>query len=80
MDHLLENEGKPVPDLSSVSATAMSSSNAAPADDDEDLDALKAVYGHKGGLEAQAAAADADVEAKVSDIGTDVIQSLTNTY
>ncbi len=79
MDHLLENEGKPVPDLSSVSATATSSSNAAPADDDEELEALKAVYGHKGGLEAQSAAANADVEAKVSDIGPDINYSLTET-
>ena len=69
MDHILENEGNPVPDLSSVSAAATTSSAASRSagndEDDEDIEALKAVYGHKGGLEAQAAAAAADVEAKV---------------
>lgn len=34
-------------------------------EDDEDAEALKAVYGKHGGAEAQAAAAAADVEAKV---------------
>lgn len=69
MDFILENQDKPVPDLSSVS----SSSTSQPArtggddDDDEDVEALKAIYGHKGGVEAQSAAADAaaDAEAKV---------------
>ncbi|KAI0730979.1 ubiquitin-related domain-containing protein [Earliella scabrosa] len=55
MDHLIENEGKPVPDLSSVSASSGSapSGGASPMDvddeDDEDLAALKAVYGKKAG-------------------------------
>ena len=55
MDHLIENEGKPVPDLSSVSASSGSapSGGAGPMDvddeDDEDLAALKAVYGKKAG-------------------------------
>ncbi|KAJ3532075.1 hypothetical protein NM688_g7477 [Phlebia brevispora] len=67
MDHIIENEGKSVPDLSSVSAGAgaAASSSSAPGDeDDEDIAALKAVYGHKGGIEAQTAAAAADNEAK----------------
>ena len=67
MDHLVENEGKPVPDLSSVTA---SSSGPAPSgggpmdvdEDDEDLAALRAVYGKQGGGgsgEASGAAGDA---------------------
>ncbi|KAI0794236.1 ubiquitin-related domain-containing protein [Fomes fomentarius] len=53
MDHLVENEGKPIPDLSSVSASSGSapSGGARPMnvddEDDEDLAALKAVYGKK---------------------------------
>lgn len=53
MDHLIENEGKPIPDLSSVSASSGSagSGGAGPMDvddaDDEDLAALKAMYGKK---------------------------------
>lgn len=66
MDFILENEGKPVPDLSAVS----SSSQAAPSggggdavdEDEDDAEALRAVYGT--GAAGQAAAA-ADVEAKV---------------
>lgn len=67
MDHILENEGKPVPDLSSVSSstTGTSRTGGSEDEDDEDVEALKAVYGHKGGAAAQAAAAAADVEAKV---------------
>ncbi|KAH9832658.1 ubiquitin-related domain-containing protein [Rhodofomes roseus] len=49
MDFLLENDGKPVPDLASVSAASASSGGGAPMDvDDEDreeLEALQAVYG-----------------------------------
>ena len=66
MDHILENGEKPVPDLSSVSSSTTTSS-AAPAGqdvDDEDLEALKAVYGHKGDIEVQAAAAHADAQAE----------------
>ena len=70
MDFIIENEGKPVPDLSSVSSSSARPSGGAGGSeevDDEDVEALKAVYGHKGGIEAQAAAAAAaaDVEAKV---------------
>ena len=66
MDHILENEGKPVPDLASVSSsTATSSATTAGQEvDDEDLEALKAVYGHKGDIEVQAAAANADAQAE----------------
>lgn len=71
MDHILEHEGQPVPDLSSVSASTVGASRGGgPGEDvdDEDVEALKAVYGHTGGLDAQAAAASAaaDVEAKAS--------------
>ena len=47
MDHLIENEGNPVPDLSSVSSTTTSTRPAGggdPTDEDEELEALKAVY------------------------------------
>ncbi|KAL4249933.1 Ubiquitin-related domain-containing protein [Abortiporus biennis] len=64
MDFLFENDGKPIPDLSTVSA----SSSSAPArsgepmdEDEEDAEALRAVYGPGAG---GAAAAAADVEAK----------------
>ena len=68
MDHLLENEGKPVPDLSGVSDTSSSRPSGGgdqpmDEDDDEDTAALRAVYGGSGA--AAAAAAAADVEAKV---------------
>ena len=52
MDHLIENEGNPVPDLSSVSSTAASTrppGGGDPMDEDEDLEALRAVYGKSGG-------------------------------
>ncbi|TCD67383.1 hypothetical protein EIP91_012418 [Steccherinum ochraceum] len=67
MDFLLENEDKPVPDLSSVSESSRPSGGASGGgepmdeDDDEDVAALRAVY---GGGAAGAAAAAADVEAK----------------
>ncbi|OSX64339.1 hypothetical protein POSPLADRAFT_1180010 [Postia placenta MAD-698-R-SB12] len=66
MDHILENEGKPVPDLSSVSSSSASSGPGAEStgqaidENDEDMEALKAVYGSAGA----GAAAVADVEAK----------------
>ncbi|CDO68833.1 hypothetical protein BN946_scf184805.g42 [Trametes cinnabarina] len=67
MDFILENEGKPVPDLSSVSssggpAAAPSGSGEPMDEDDEDLEALKAVYGKKlagggsGGVAAESSA------------------------
>lgn len=65
MDHILENEGNPVPDLSSVSEVAPRSSagGAEPMneDEDEDAEALRAVYA-KGG---SSNTADAPEEAKV---------------
>ncbi|KAH9926984.1 ubiquitin-related domain-containing protein [Fomitopsis serialis] len=49
MDFLLENDGKPVPDLSSIAAPTSSSGSGAPmdvdGDDREELEALQAVYG-----------------------------------
>ena len=69
MDHVLENEGNPVPDLASVSSSTASASapSAGQEVDDEDIEALKAVYGKKAGNDAQAleAAAAADAEPKV---------------
>ncbi|KAI0690973.1 ubiquitin-related domain-containing protein [Cytidiella melzeri] len=70
MDFLIENDGKPVPDPSTVTSSSTAATSARPGDDvdvdDEDAEALKAVYGNKGGVEAQnaAAAADAAAEAK----------------
>lgn len=44
MDHILENEGKPVPDLGNVSESKSSSSNAMDVDeDDEDREALESL-------------------------------------
>jgi UBX domain-containing protein 1/4 len=63
MDHILENEGKPVPDLSSVTSSS-SGSGAQPMDvdeDEEDAEALRALTG-KSGI---AAASGTDAEAKV---------------
>jgi len=48
MDHILENDGKPVPDLGSVT-TAPSSVPPAAEEDDEDLAALRAQYGGTAG-------------------------------
>ncbi|CAE6506001.1 unnamed protein product [Rhizoctonia solani] len=43
MDHILENEGKPVPDLSNV--TSASAPPPQGGEDDEDMEALRAQYG-----------------------------------
>ena len=67
MDHLVDNEGKPVPDLSSVSSTETSTRPAGggdPMDEDEDLEALRAVYG-SGANASSLAQAETDAEAKV---------------
>jgi len=65
MDHLIENEGNPVPDLSSVSSTATSTRPAGggdPMDEDDDIEALRAVYGTgAGGSDATQAEAGAKV-------------------
>jgi hypothetical protein len=62
MDHIIENEGNPVPDLDSV--TTSSGSRAQPMDvdddDDGDAEALRALTG-----KANVAPSGADVEAKV---------------
>ena len=65
MDHLIENEGNPVPDLSSVSSTGTSTQppgGGDPMDEDEDLEALRAVYGTSAG---GSGPAQVDGEAKV---------------
>jgi len=59
MDHLVENEGKAVPDLSTVSSSTQSAGGGDPMDEDEDLEALRAVYG------AGAKSGDGEMEAKV---------------
>lgn len=60
LDHLEENEDKPVPDLSSVSSTAASATRPAgggdPMDEDDDLEAVRAVYGSGEGGSAGAEA------------------------
>jgi len=62
MDHLIENEGKTVPDPSSVSSAEVSIQPFGdPMDEDEDLEALRAVYGTGGSGQAEA-------EAKVCDL------------
>jgi hypothetical protein len=52
VDHLSANEENPVPDLSSVTSTTSSArppqSGGDPMDEDDDLEALKAVYGTGG--------------------------------
>jgi hypothetical protein len=66
LDHLEENAENPVPDLSSVSSTTSSApppyGGGDPMDEDEDLEALKAVYGDGGG---GSNLGQADAEAKV---------------
>ena len=71
MDHIIENEGKPVPDLSSVSESARPApppSDGMDVDgDDEELAALKAAYGKAGGQgggEGSSGAAAEGAEAK----------------
>ena len=59
MDHLVENEGNPVPDLSTVSSSTRPAGGGDPMDEDEDLEALRAVYG------AGAKSGDGETEAKV---------------
>lgn len=71
MDHIIENEGKPVPDLSSISESARPAPPAGDGmdvdGDDEELVALKAVYGKAGGQdggEGSSGAAAEGAEAK----------------
>jgi hypothetical protein len=62
MDHILENEGNPVPDLGSVTSSS-SGSRAQPMDvdeeDDEDAEALRALTGKAGSAVSSGAAAEA---------------------
>lgn len=64
MDHLLENQDKPIPDLTDVPSAATSAGGPSNAvdEDDEDVEALKAVYGPAAGGSGQ------DLEAKVRNI------------
>ncbi|KAG9127920.1 hypothetical protein FRC07_007571 [Ceratobasidium sp. 392] len=55
MDHILENDGKPVPDLGSVAA-AQPAAPAAGGEDDEDLELLEARFGGAGDASSSAAA------------------------
>lgn len=43
MDHIIENDGKPVPDLQAVSESAAPPRDAMEVDDDEDAEALKSL-------------------------------------
>lgn len=68
MDNILEHEGEPIPDPSSMETSGSSANRTRPAsdamdEDDEDSEALRAVF---GGGSAGVAAAAADVEAKVA--------------
>lgn len=64
MDHILENEGKPVPDLNAVADTGSTAPRREPMDEDEeDLEALRSL-GVKGAAAAAAASAT-EAEAKV---------------
>lgn len=71
MDFILENEGKPVPDLSSVPAASASASGGgdAPMDVDEDQEELAALQAAYGKAQVAPAAGSAEggepVEAKV---------------
>ncbi|KAG0697930.1 ubiquitin-related domain-containing protein [Suillus ampliporus] len=62
MDHILENEGKPIPDPSAAAPTSASGSAAQPMDvdgDDEDEDALRRLVGTKTGASSAAAEEEA---------------------
>lgn len=48
MDHILEHEGQPIPDLSVISPSGPSAGPAG-GEDDEDEEAIRAVYGSGGG-------------------------------
>lgn len=62
MDHILENEGNPVPDLSAVTSSSSSAPQAMDVDeDDEDAEALRAFAGRGA-----AAPSGAELEARVS--------------
>lgn len=69
MDHLIENAENPVPDLSSVSSTTGSArqpqGGEVPMDEDEDAEALRAVYGEGGSNQAEA-------EAKVCSVSFEI--------
>ncbi|KAG6876088.1 hypothetical protein C0995_007902, partial [Termitomyces sp. Mi166 len=54
MDHILENEGKSVPDLGAVSESSSSArKDGMDVDDDEDAEALKTLGAAAGNVEAK---------------------------
>ena len=65
MDHILENEAKPVPDLSSVSEVRSIAAAAEGGDEDEDAEALRAILAKSNASSSDAAATDNSQEAKV---------------
>lgn len=74
MDHILENEGKPVPDLGSIGTSSSSSAPATGAnidEDDEDAVAIRAALGKPGASEGAGSSSATDPaggDAKVSDL------------
>ncbi|TFL03799.1 DNA-binding protein [Pterulicium gracile] len=64
MDHILANEGKPVPDPGSVTEAPASSGGAMDVDDDEDAEALKAL-GVSAGSEVEAKSIKCSICSKV---------------
>lgn len=67
MDHILEHEGQPVPDISGVSESKGGSSTAMDVDeDDDDIEALKGLGVVKGAV--AGSSSEADVEAKVRQV------------
>lgn len=64
MDHILEHEGEPVPDITAVNESKGVSSTAMDVDeDDDDIEALKGLGVVKGAV--AGSSSGADVEAKV---------------
>lgn len=53
MDHIIENEGKPVPDLAVASESSSARQDGMDVDDDEDAEALKSLGAAAGNVEAK---------------------------
>ncbi|KAG6881845.1 hypothetical protein C0992_013331, partial [Termitomyces sp. T32_za158] len=53
MDHILEHEGQPVPDLGVVSETSSERKDGMDVDEDEDAEALKSLGAAAGNVEAK---------------------------
>ncbi|KAG9102521.1 hypothetical protein FRC06_001897 [Ceratobasidium sp. 370] len=69
MDHILENDGKPVPDLGSVAAAQPAGPAAGGGDDDEDLEELRARFGGAAGAASSSGDAPEDGSIKCSQCG-----------